>query len=138
MKKYLLFLAMLSILSNCMNPEDRGWIIPVTINDSILLYTPEQMEGFQKRRAAVLEKMEPGFLILKSTDQRSHNRHEFRTNNSFYYLTGYASSGSYLILAKRDAGRYFLSKPYTVSVRSPWRLLAYRRHAISQPDHLPL
>ena len=60
MNKYLLFLAMLSILSNCINPEDRGWIIPVTIDDSILLYTPKQMEGFQKRRAAVLEKMEPG------------------------------------------------------------------------------
>jgi len=113
MKKYLLFLAMLSILSNCMNPEDRGWIIPVTIDDSILHYTPEQMEGFQKRRAAVLEKMEPGYLILKSTDQRSRNRHEFRTNNYFYYMTGYASYGSYLFLAKQDVAQYFLSKPYT-------------------------
>ena len=77
---------------------------------AILAYTPEQMEGFHKRRAAVLDSMEQGFLILKSSDQWSHNRHEFRTNNYFYYLTGYASSGSYLILVKQDAGQVFTFK----------------------------
>ena len=94
MKKNLLLFLMLSILTNCMNPEGRSWIIPLIIDDTLLVYTPEQLEGFQKRRSVLLDKMEPGFLILKSTDQRSRNHHEFRCNNYFYYLTGYASSGS--------------------------------------------
>ncbi len=113
MKKTLLFLSMLSILTNCMNPEDRSWIIPVIIDDSVLAYTPEQKEGFQKRIATVLDSMDQGYLILKSSDQWSQNRHEFRSNNYFYYLTGYASSGSYLILVKQDEEQVFLSKPYT-------------------------
>ncbi len=111
MKKYLLFLPILSFLTNCINPEGRSWIIPVTIDDTLLAYTPGQMEGFHKRRAAVLDSMEPGFLILKSSDQWSHNRHENRTNNYFYYLTGYAASESYLILVKQDAEQFILSKP---------------------------
>ncbi|MDX2430431.1 MAG: aminopeptidase P N-terminal domain-containing protein [Bacteroides sp.] len=113
MKKTLLFLSMLLILTNCINPEDRSWIIPLTIDDSMLAYTPEQKEGFQKRRATTLDSMEHGYLILKSSDQWSQNRHEFRSNNNFYYLTGYATSGSYLILVKQDAEQVFLSKPYT-------------------------
>ncbi|MFO7671657.1 MAG: aminopeptidase P family protein [Bacteroidales bacterium] len=111
MKKYLLFLPLLSILTNCINPEGRSWIIPVTIDDSILDYTPGQMEGFGKRRAAVLDSMEPGFLILKSEDQWSSNRHEFRSNHYFYYLTGFVSSGSYLLLVKQDLEQFFLSAP---------------------------
>ena len=113
MKKYLLLFLMLSILTNCMNPEGRSWIIPLTIDDTLLDYTPEQLESFHKRRSALLDKMKPGFLILKSTDQRSRNRHEFRCNNYFYYLTGYTSYGSYVILAKQDAGQFLLSKPFT-------------------------
>ena len=96
-----------------MNPVGRSWIIPLTIDDTLLDYTPEQLEGFQKRRSALLDKMEPGFLILKSTDQRSRNRHEFRGNNYFYYLTGYSSPGSYLILSKGETRQFILSMPYT-------------------------
>ena len=70
MKKYLLFFLMLSILSNCMNPEERPWIIPLTIDDTLLDYTPEHLESFQKRRSALLDKMEPGFLILSKGDSR--------------------------------------------------------------------
>ncbi len=113
MKKYLLFFSMLSILSNCINPEQRSWIIPLNIDDSLLTYTPEQIEGFQTRRAAVLDNMENAYLILKSSDQHSHNRHEFRTNNYFYYLTGYATSGSYLILSRKDAWKSSISEPYS-------------------------
>lgn len=107
MKKYPLFLLLLLILTNCNNPEGRSWIIPLTIDDSILVYTPEQMEGFEKRRAVVLDKMESGYMILNSADQWSYNRHEFRTNNNFYYLSGYKAYDSYLILSK-DEGEEFL------------------------------
>ncbi|MCP4313209.1 MAG: M24 family metallopeptidase [Bacteroidetes bacterium] len=111
MKKYLLFLLLLSILSNCMNPESRSWIIPLTIDDSILVYTPKYIEGFEKRRAEVLNSMKPGFLIVKSADQCCYNRHEFRTNNYFYYLTGYAAYDSYLILEKQEETHFYISMP---------------------------
>lgn len=113
MKKNLLLFFMLSILSNCINPEQRSWIIPLTIDDSFLTYTPEQIESFQMRRAVVLNSMESGYLILKSSDQHSHNRHEFRTNNYFYYLTGYATSGSYLILSTNDTWQSSISESYS-------------------------
>lgn len=111
MKKYLLFLLLFSILTNCSDPGGRSWIIPLSIDDSVLVYTPEQLEGFEKRRAEVLEKMEPGYLILKSADQGSYNRHEFRTNNYFYYLSGYEAWDSYLILDKNDGKKFLLTLP---------------------------
>lgn len=116
MKKYLLFpviLLLLSILTNCTNPEGRSWLIPLTIDDSILTYTPEMMESFRIRREKVLDKMEGDYLILKSTDQRSYNRHEFRVNNYFNYLTGYTAPGSYLILSKNGNQNFLMSLPYT-------------------------
>lgn len=111
MKKSLLFLTLLSILTNCLNPEGRSWIIPVTIDETLLAYTPGQMEDFDRRRTAVLDSMETGFLILKSEDQWSNNRHEFRSNNYFYYLTGFVSPESYLILVKQDVEQCYLSAP---------------------------
>ena len=50
MKKYVSLLALLTILTCCKNPEGRSWIIPVTIDTSDLEYTPDQKEGFEKRR----------------------------------------------------------------------------------------
>lgn len=94
-----------------MNPESRTWIIPVTIDDSVLIYTPEQMEGFEKRRAEVLGAMDAGYMILKARDQWSYNLHEFRTNNYFYYLSGYPAHEGYLILEKQEKELFLLSVP---------------------------
>lgn len=116
MKKYLLFpliLLTLSLLSNCINPEGRSWIIPLTIDDTLLTYTPEMKESFRLRREMVLDKMEGDYLILKSSDQGSYNRHQFRVNNYFYYLSGFEAHGSYLILAKNEDPKYLLTRPYT-------------------------
>lgn len=58
-----------------------------------------------------MDSMDAGFMVIKSTDQDSYNRHEFRPNNYFYYLTGYSAPNSYLILKKQETDLFMLSLP---------------------------
>jgi len=111
MKKYASLLFLLALLSGCSNPVGRSWIIPVSIDPSDLIYTPDQMESFEIRRNQVLSSLEEGFVILRSTDRGNHNRHEFRPNNYFYYLTGYAAPNTYAVLGKQDQLGFTLSLP---------------------------
>ena len=117
MKKYASLLFLLTLLTGCNNPVSRSWIIPVSIDPSDLIYTPAQMESFEIRRKQVLNSLEKGFVILRSTDQGSHNRHEFRPNNYFYYLTGYVAPNTYAVLGKQDQFAFTLSLPAR-SIRS--------------------
>lgn len=111
MKKYLSLLILLTLLTYCINPESRSWIIPVSIEPSDLSYTPAGMESFVIRRNLLLDSLSEGFVILKSTDQGSYNRHEFRPNNYFYYLTGYTAPNSYAILSNMAGYPFTLSLP---------------------------
>lgn len=101
----------LSTLFSCSGPEGRSWIIPLTIDDSMLDYTPGLAESYAARRTAVLENMEPGYLLLRAADQDSHNRHEFRTSNNFFYLCGYEAHNAWLLLEKGDSSTFTLSMP---------------------------
>lgn len=109
MKKYLSLLLLFTIIPSCTIPDGRSWIIPVTIDQSDLLYTPSQMESFEKRRNQVLSNLKEGVVILRSSDQKSHNRHEFRANNYFYYLTGYEVPYSYAVLSNQGEKNFTLS-----------------------------
>ena len=111
MKKYVSLLAMLTTIICCTNPGGRSWIIPVNIDPSDLLYTPAHMESFEMRRNQVLSNLEEGFVILRSNDQESHNRNEFRPNNYFYYLTGYEAPYSYAVLTNHGEHQFTLSMP---------------------------
>ncbi len=111
MKKYRVLLLLLITLTSCLHPESRSWIIPVTIDTSDLLYTPEQMESYEIRRHIALDSTGLGCMILKSSDQGSYNRHGFRPNNYFFYLTGYSEPGSYVILDKDGKNPFILSLP---------------------------
>jgi len=111
MKKYLSLFIYLSILTGCTNPGGRNWMIPVTIDPSDLEYTPTMMESFEGRRQQVLDSLNDSYVILRSADQGSSNRHEFRPNNYFYYLTGYADRGSYAVLSGNSETSYILSAP---------------------------
>lgn len=119
MKKYRHLLLVLITLTSCLTQESRSWIIPVTIDVSDILYTPGQMEGYEKRRRIVLDSMGPGYLVLKSSDQASYNRHDFKPNNYFFYLSGYNEPGSYLILKSGS------TQPFTLSIpsESTWSLI---------------
>ncbi|MCK4879729.1 MAG: aminopeptidase P family protein [Bacteroidales bacterium] len=111
MKKYVSLFIYLLILSGCTNPGGRSWMIPVTIDPSDLDYTPSSMESFEGRRQLLSDSLSSGYVILRSADQGSFNRHEFRPNNYFYYLTGYTARGSYAILGPEPQATFTLSMP---------------------------
>lgn len=111
MKKNVSFLILLTLLTSCISPESRSWIIPVSIDTSDLMYTPAAMESYFIRRNHLLDRLTDGFVILRSTDQNSFNRHEFRPNNYFYYLTGYTAPNSYAILSNMVDHSFILSVP---------------------------
>jgi Xaa-Pro aminopeptidase len=86
-------------------------MIPVTIDLSDLDYTPSHMESFEGRRQLLTDSLGSAYVILRSADQGSFNRHEFRPNNYFYYLTAYAARGSYAILSSDVSRSFTLSVP---------------------------
>jgi len=86
-------------------------MIPVSIDISDLAHMPDQMESLEARRQLLMDSLGSAYVILRSADQGSSNRHEFRPNNYFYYLTGYAARGSYAILGPGDYQDYTLSVP---------------------------
>ena len=111
MKKYLSLFIYLLILTGCTSPGGRSWMIPVNIDISDLDYTPSYMESFAGRRQLLTDSLGSAYVVLRSADQGSFNRHEFRPNNYFYYLTGYTDRGSYAILSSNSEVSYILSAP---------------------------
>lgn len=111
MKKYRVLLILLITLTSCWDPQGRSWIIPLTLDASDILYTPEQLESYESRRHIVKDSTSQGYMVLKSTFEGSFNRHEFRPNNYFFYLTGYSEAGSYLILDRDGKHPFTLSLP---------------------------
>ena len=111
MKKYLSFLLLLSIITSCKSPGGRSWIIPVTIDPSDLLYTPAHLESYESRRSRVLSNLDEGFVILRSDDQGSGDRHKFRPDNYFYYLTGYDAPHTYAVLSNQGNHKFTMSLP---------------------------
>ncbi len=111
MKKYLLLLIYLSIVSGCYNSGGRSWMIPLNIDPSDLGYTPTQAESFEMRRNQVIDSLDDAIVILRSWDADSHNRHQFRPNNYFYYLTGHEGPDTYAILASDPDLSFVLSAP---------------------------
>ncbi len=117
MKKYLSLLVCFLTIAGCTNPGGRSWMIPVSIDPSDLGYTPSHMESFDERRGHLSDSLETGYVILRSTDQGSRNRHEFRPNDYFYYLTGYEAARSFAIISSDPNTAYTLSVP-PQSIRS--------------------
>lgn len=111
MKKYLHLLILLLFITGCTRPGGRSWMVPVSIDPSDLDYTPTDMESFAKRRAQLADSLGTGYAILNSVDPSSYNRHEFRPNNYFYYLTGYDGPRSFAILHGGAQPSFILSVP---------------------------
>lgn len=61
-----------------------------------------------RRRAALLDLLEPGLALVRSADPRAERDHpqdsDFRQDNDFYYLTGLETPGSWLALLKLEDG----------------------------------
>ena len=60
------------------------------------------------RRAALLERFDPGVAVIRSADARGDLDYaqdaDFRQDNDFYYLTGLETPGSWLVMFRRAVG----------------------------------
>ena len=101
-------LVALLIFAGCRMPGGRSWIIPVTIDPSDLAMTPDQQDRFSERREQVLSLLEGATLILRSEQPAALNRHQYRPNNYFYYLTGCDVPRTYMVLSDSE-------HPFTLS-----------------------
>jgi Xaa-Pro aminopeptidase len=153
MKKYFAILLYLLAAYACNSPSGRSWIIPVNIEPADLEYDSSLMDLFESRRQQVLDSLTEGYVILRSTDESSFNRHEFKANNNYFYLTGYMTSRSYAILRPGSEHPFMLSQP-PHSIRSmiydgeilensevkslyrPHKLLSYRQFRAFQDSLL--
>jgi Xaa-Pro aminopeptidase len=139
MKKHALLLLALFLVSGCYNPGGRSWMIPVSIDPSDLSYTPAHEESFEMRRNQVIESLGGAKVILRSWDQHSHNRHQFRPNNYFYYLTGHEGPGTYAILDGDSFSPFILSSPaqsMRAKIYDGSQLSAPEIHARFRPDQV--
>ncbi len=67
-----------------------------------------EVEALKRRRAALLESLEPGIAFVRSADPREMSDHpqdsDFRQDNDFYYLTGLETPGSWLVMFRSATG----------------------------------
>ena len=110
MKKSLSILWILAIITGCSMPSGRSWIIPLKVDPSDLSFTPSQLESFAERREKVLDSIGDGVVILRSQNEHSQNRHQFRPENYFFYLTGIESPGVHMMMGRN------LSHPYNLCI----------------------
>jgi Xaa-Pro aminopeptidase len=70
--------------------------------------TLAEVEALKRRRAALLESLEPGIAFVRSAEPRAMSEHpqdsDFRQDNDFYYLTGLETPGSWLVMFKPAVG----------------------------------
>jgi Xaa-Pro aminopeptidase len=117
MKKNVTLLFLIALIFGCNSPVGRSWVIPLTIDPSDLIYTASHMERFESRRKQLTDSISDGYIILRSSGQSSYNRHEFRPNNNYYYLTGFSAPRSYLLLSAESEYPFTLTLP-PQSIRS--------------------
>jgi len=111
MKKWMTFCILFSLITGCFQTDRRNWIIPLVNDPADTEYTSAHSPGYEKRRQIAADSMNGGIMVLKSTDQWSYNRHGFRPNNYFYYLTGLELPGAYLFLGGLNDSSLVLSVP---------------------------
>jgi Xaa-Pro aminopeptidase len=87
------------------------------------------VEHLRDRRAALLDKIGTGVVVLRSADQRSIEANgghpqdsDFRQDNDFFYLTGLETQRSWLVLVARDTapGEAILFVPPRDSIAERW------------------
>ena len=70
--------------------------------------TRDLQSFYQGRRDELMGKISEGKIILRADNGYSGGRHEFKTANNFYYLTGFTHSGSLLVLDSVSSYPYVL------------------------------
>ncbi|MFO7933063.1 MAG: aminopeptidase P family protein [Bacteroidales bacterium] len=111
MKKAGRIVFLLLWIAGCGNSATGPESIPVSIDPSDLQPDEQQQEIHEARRERLLSLLDEGTVILGSSGQKSYNRHEFRPNNYFFYLTGLSLPGTYAILTGQGEDPYTLVLP---------------------------
>ena len=108
MKYIILLILVISITAGCKNAvitNENSSLIP-DISDL------EMTEDFQKvlsdRRRDLMDKIDKGIVILRSEYGYDGGRHEFRSADNFFYLTGFNQPGSAIVLDKDNSDHFTL------------------------------
>lgn len=111
LNRYIWVLMLLPWLNGCREPGTLSRNIPVGIDPSDLQDDRTHQGIYMERRDRVLSMLDKGYVILCASDRESHNRHEFRPNNYFYYLTGINMPGTFAVLSDVETDHYTLALP---------------------------
>lgn len=126
MKKTFCLLTGLYVLMSC-QPGDHSNQFPISIDPSDLYITDAQQESFEQRRERVLDILGNSVVLLRSGTGENDNRHRFRPNNYFYYLTGYDAPGALMVLSTGTSPGFTLVMP-----RETTRTLIYEGGNLSR------
>lgn len=111
MSRLIRILILLPVISGCSITGNGPHLVPVSIDPTDLDPDPTYLPVYRERREQVLSRLDEGVVILRASDQQSSNRHEFRPNNYFYYLTGIEVPGTCAVLSNRGTDPYSLVLP---------------------------
>jgi len=92
----------------CSNPgkRDASYLLPPDTAD--LMMNTELQKVFAMRRAAILDSIGDGLLMLRSDYGFDGGRDEYRAAGNFWYLTGYAQPGTIMTLSGTSERPYVL------------------------------
>ena len=107
-------------------PGGRSWVIPVTKDPSDLSFSPEQREKYVERRDQVVSGLDGAVVILRSDQPAGLNRHQYRPNNYFYYLTGCDIPRTYMVLSDTESAFTLSAPPESI------RMMIYEGSSIGE------
>ena len=93
-----------------------AFLVIFSILISVSVLYAQSPEEYQKRRQAVIEKMEPNSVLILRGNGPSGEFRPFRQENNFYYLTGLNEPGGALILRAPRGGRPGINEPQAARV----------------------
>ncbi len=108
MKHILILLFTLTILPGCRNCGNLIENIAPGPDITGLEMTRELQWLLADRREVLLSGIDNGVIMLRSDYGYNGGRHEYRSADNFFYLTGFNQPGSALVLDKDNSGHYTL------------------------------
>lgn len=101
----ILYLALFLSVASARSAHGQEKAAESTVDESAIEAPADVLE---RRRAALLDRMDAGVALIRSADPRELSAHpqdsDFRQNNDFYYLTGQETPESWLVLWKPASG----------------------------------
>ena len=108
MKRLIIILLIVLMAGACSSPGKRNDSSLLPPDTADLLMNTELQKVFAMRRAAILDSIGDGLLMLRSDYGFDGGRHEYRAASNFWYLTGYAQPGTIMTLSGTSERPYVL------------------------------